>query len=147
MEITDALLGEHAVFYALFDHLERIVPTVDAVDEVKSQGALLAAALETHAALEDSLLFDALERRIGSAGPLMAMRMEHDLIEARLQQVVAVEQLGEAQQLLLEVIETAREHFSKEELALFRIAQQALSPEVLTDLGEQWAAQRAVSLL
>ncbi len=45
MKITDALLGEHAVFYAQFEYLERSVPSADTISQVKSLGALLAASL------------------------------------------------------------------------------------------------------
>jgi hypothetical protein len=29
MKITDALLGEHGVFYAQFSHLEKVVPQLE----------------------------------------------------------------------------------------------------------------------
>lgn len=53
MKITDALLGEHAVFYAQFEHLRQSLPVADALTQVHSQGAMLAAALATHAHLEE----------------------------------------------------------------------------------------------
>ena len=147
MMITDALLGEHAVFYAQFDYLEQSLPTADSLPLVKSQGAMLAAALAGHAQLEEELLFTTLEPHIGPMGPLAVMRMEHEEIEQTLlERLPAAQELDQARKLLLRVIEVAREHFAKEEQVLYRLAPQSLSAEILTDLGAQWAAHRAIVL-
>ena len=146
MKITDALLGEHAVFYAQFNHLEQSLPSADTLTQVKSQGAMLAAALAGHAHLEEELLFKIVEPHIGSMGPLAVMRMEHDQIERGLERLPAVRELEQAQELLLQIVEVARAHFSKEEQVLYPMASRALSAETLIDLGAKWAARRAVSL-
>jgi hemerythrin-like domain-containing protein len=146
MKITDALLGEHGVFYAQFSHLERVIPMMTDVETVVAEASLLAAGLATHAALEDELLFTALEPHLGvKAGPLAVMRMEHDQIEgelACLEEEAA--ELEDAQNLLLEIVQVARQHFAKEERILFAIAAQALDEQTLTHLGLQWAARRNV---
>ena len=36
MKITDALLGEHAAFFAQFDYLEQVIPVANSVAQVKS---------------------------------------------------------------------------------------------------------------
>jgi iron-sulfur cluster repair protein YtfE (RIC family) len=146
MIITDALLGEHAVFYAQFNHLEQSIPAADTLSQVKSQGAMLAAALAGHANLEEELLFKTLETNIGSIGPLTVMRMEHDQIEGGLERLPSVLNLEQARELLLQIVEVARGHFAKEEQVLYPMASQALSAETLIDLGAQWAARRAVVL-
>jgi hemerythrin-like domain-containing protein len=146
MNITDALLGEHAVFYALFTHMEQSVPTAESPLQVKTQGAMLAAALASHAHLEEELLFTTLEPHIGSMGPLAVMRLEHEKIEAGLERLPTIEKLGQAQDLLLQVVTVARGHFSKEEQVLYPMATKALSAETLANLGAQWAARRAVAL-
>ena len=88
MKITDALLGEHGVFYSQFEYMERALPESDDPDrlnvEVSLLSASLVAALETHARLEDELLFDALEVQVGPIGPLVMMRQEHQEIEQAL---------------------------------------------------------------
>jgi hemerythrin-like domain-containing protein len=146
MNITDALLGEHAVFYALFTHMEQSVPTAESPLQVKTQGAMLAAALASHAHLEEELLFTTLEPHIGSMGPLAVMRLEHEKIEAGLERLPTVEDLGQTQELLLQVVTVAREHFAKEERVLYPMATKALSAETLANLGAQWATRRAVAL-
>jgi len=146
MRITDALLGEHGVFYAQFDHLEQAVPAAETLAQVKDQAALLAAALKPHANLENDLLFAALEPHLGPMGPLAVMRMEHDEIEGTLARVQEVKDLAGAQDLALHAIQVARDHFAKEEQVLFPMAQQVLSAEALAQLGAQWAEQRQVRL-
>ena len=39
MIITDALLGEHAVFYAQFDYLEQSLPTADSLPRCEGTGS------------------------------------------------------------------------------------------------------------
>jgi iron-sulfur cluster repair protein YtfE (RIC family) len=145
MKITDALLGEHAVFYAQFDRLEEILPAMERVEVVRELGAMLAAALASHARLEDDLLFSLLDSRLGrDAGPLGVMRMEHEQIELDLQRSMAAGSAREAREALLRAIEEARSHFAKEEQVVFPMAEAHVGAAGLRTLGEQWAAARAV---
>ena len=144
MKITDAFLGEHGVFYAQFSHLEQVVPQLADLALVQAQGALLTAALETHAHLEDELLFAALEPHLGQGGPLAVMRMEHQQIEEGLAQLPGLGDAASARQLLLQVVQVARGHFAKEEQVLYPMAQQALGGAKLEELGVRWAAEREV---
>jgi hemerythrin-like domain-containing protein len=145
MKVTDALLGEHGVFYAQFDYLEKNVPQATDLALVKSQGVMLTAALATHAHLEDELLFIALEAHLDPQfGPLAVMRVEHNEIEGSLERLQEVQDLAEARDLLLYTIQTARAHFAKEEEVLFVMAQQMLDTRTLEQLGRKWAAARKV---
>ena len=101
MNVTDAFLGEHAVFYAQFDYMEKIIPVATSVLQVKTQGAMLKAALAGHAQLEEELLFKNLESHIGPQGPLAVMRAEHDEIERSLESLPGIKELPQAQALLL----------------------------------------------
>ena len=145
MKATDALLGEHAVFYAQFDYLEKNIPSAQDLTLVKSQGAMLTAALATHAHMEDELLFIALEAHINPQfGPLAVMRLEHNEIEGSLIRLQEVQDLAEAKNLLLHAIQTARSHFAKEEQVLFPMAGQMLEANQLLQLGKKWAGLRKV---
>ncbi|GIX49387.1 MAG: hypothetical protein KatS3mg131_3598 [Candidatus Tectimicrobiota bacterium] len=143
MKLTDALRGEHGVFYAQFAHLQE---QAAAPAQVREQVALLAAALQTHARLEEELLFAALEPHLGPMGPLAVMRMEHDEIDTGLAALQQVEEAKAARQQLERLLQLAREHFTKEEHVLFALAEQYLDGKALTRLGEQWAARRGVHL-
>lgn len=148
MKITDALLGEHGAFYAQFDHLEGVVPETNTLALIQAQGALLAASLEIHAQLENELLIAALERRLGTYEALLeAMREDHENIEGALSRLPEIRDLTEAQDLVLDTVQAARNHFLKEEHALFPMAEQELDRETLNQLGVQWAERRGVVLV
>jgi len=143
MRIIDALLGEHGAFYAIFDHLERDVPGMHEAAAIRAAGATLGAALATHAAIENEVLFPELERRVGPDGPLAVMRHEHDQIEDGLARLARCGDTAAARGLLLGTLATAREHFAKEENILFPLAAQLLEQE-MERLGDLWAERRGV---
>jgi iron-sulfur cluster repair protein YtfE (RIC family) len=141
MLITDALLGEHAVLHAMFIHLDQTLK-IGSLAELKSQGSLLAAALSSHAELEEELLFARLEPEIGAQGPLAVMRQEHEVIDGSLVKLKSAEEAESARQLLSLTVNTAKAHFLKEERVLFPMACSALTPETLAELGTEWAKAR-----
>ena len=145
MKITDALLGEHGAFYAQFDRLEAELPRAGGVAEVREQAALLSAALVSHAHLEDELLFERLGR-VSAADPglLAVMAEEHERIAGALTKAQSTADLATGRSLLLEAVAEAREHFAKEERAVFPLAESLLGAAVLEELGAAWAARRAV---
>lgn len=146
MKMTDALLGEHGVFYALFGYLEETLVTVQSADEVRRLASMLAAALVPHAVMENEILFPALEERIGPAGPIAVMRAEHDAIEGALTSLQDSDDADELKARILGAIKTAREHFKKEETVLFPIAVDRLDAGLLRQIGAKWAARRKVAL-
>ena len=143
MLITDALLGEHGVFYLLFQDIEKALPMLDSVSALQNRVAPLAFSLEAHAHLEDELLFTALETHLGTqGGPLAVMRMEHDQIMNLLERVQSAEDLAQGRVLASQMIEVSRAHFQKEEQVLFRMARRFLGEEELSVLGAKWAVRR-----
>jgi hemerythrin-like domain-containing protein len=146
MHITDALLGEHGVIYALLDHLERLLPQVETLAEAHQAAGLLKAALGSHATLEDELLFPALEHHLGPMGPLEVMRAEHEEIEDALGESVVATTPEVVVERLSYAMAVAREHFAKEERVLFQMARQMLGDSELTRLADRWADTRKVSL-
>ena len=146
MKMTDALLGEHGVFYAVFDFLEECLVDVDSADEVRRLAAMLAAALIPHAKLENEVLFPPLEEQMGSGGPIAVMRQEHSEIEGVLASLDDSDDADELKGRVLRAVRAAREHFLKEETILFPIAEDQVGPGVLRRLGKTWAAKRGVTL-
>ena len=143
MKITDALLGEHGVFYAQFDRLEEVLAGEPDLEAVRGLAGLLASALAPHAALENELLFDpAAAREGGEGGPMEAMHQEHDEIEALLEGVLEAADAEEARRGLREVVDRARAHFRREEEMAFETAERLLGPEELERRGGEWAARR-----
>lgn len=146
MKITDAFLGEHGVFYAQLDDLEAAL-VEEELACIQRRARLLAAALEPHATLENELLFDVLEAAApDGAGVLLVMRDEHDEIEQALHAIQATSDVARASLLLRDMIRTAREHFEKEELVAFPLAEERLTFAELEALGSRWAARRGVRL-
>ena len=146
MKLTDALLGEHGVFYALFEDLERSLSAAETADDVHRAAAPMAAALTSHAELENEVLFPALEARIGPAGPLAVMRAEHEEIEALLEDLPGIGDPAQAAAALRDIIDTARNHFAKEENVLFRLAAAEVPEAELCELARRWATARGVAL-
>jgi iron-sulfur cluster repair protein YtfE (RIC family) len=142
MQITQVLLGEHGVLYALFEHIEAGIPKMEALADVQRAGATLAATLGSHARIENEILFPALEPQLGPNGPLRVMRDEHDEIEAALEDVVNAASLDAALGQLRHAVRIARDHFAKEEQVLFGMAQQMLAADELDRLGAMWAETR-----
>ncbi len=165
MKITDALKGEHGVFYAQFELLEEVVAPAT-LPVLKAQGAILAAGLTPHAQMENDLLFPALEAHLGTDGPTAAFRAEHaeiesaferlrqlrelnrdhNQIDAALARLPETPSLAEARDLIDEIVHAAREHFAKEEQMLFPMAEQLLGERTLEELGAEWARRRSVVL-
>ncbi len=147
MKITDAFLGEHAVFYAQFNYLEKTISETESTDHIKNLAAMLSAALATHANLEEELLFMNLEPHLGTqGGPLVVMRVEHNEIEGNLERLLSSDKYSETGSLLLRVVQVARQHFAKEEEILYPIAQQVLGEQTLIQLGDEWAKRRSVCI-
>ena len=143
MLITDALLGEHSVFYLLFQDIEKALPALDSVTALQNRVAPLAFSLGAHASLEDELLFTALEPHLGTqGGPLAVMRMEHDQIVNLLERIQSADGLAQGRGFASQMIEVSRAHFQKEEQVLFRMARKFLDEESLSALGAKWAAHR-----
>lgn len=148
MLITDALLGEHSIFYLLFQNIEQALPTLDSITLIQNRVAGLTFALDAHAGQEEELLFSALEPHLGTqSGPLAVMRMEHEQIRDLLGRIQSASDLAQGRTLVSQMIEVSRAHFSKEEQVLFRMARQVLNEDALLALGAKWAQQRGLLTL
>lgn len=145
MKITDAFLGEHAVFYAQFDECETLLD-LGSLEVLKEAAALIASALESHAQLEDRLLFGRLAAQSDDPGIFQLMEEEHVLIAGFLHAIAAARNADRASELLGEMIAAARAHFHKEESVAFPRAEHALGIEHLQRLGMEWAVARGVVL-
>ena len=146
MNLIDALLGEHAVLYALFDLLETTDPSPGRPDPRPGVIASLSRALLSHAHLEDEVLFPALESHIGPMGPLAVMRAEHEEIEGALGEASRSEDASRAIGLARSATAAARQHFAKEEQVLFPMARRAIGDEELARLADRWSAMRKVAV-
>jgi len=142
--ITDALRGEHGALYALFDAMRKMLdsgpPAFGGLAGLL--GTLLASVLHSHASIEDGILLAGFTG--AEPGPLEAMEEEHRGIEARLERLGRERDEARARELLEELLEAARDHFEREEVAVFPFAEAHMEHADLLRLGEEWAGRRGV---
>lgn len=146
VKLTDALLGEHGVFYALFDQIEAAAAGATSVTRVQEATVVLRAVVRSHANLEEELLFPVLEPLMGADGPLAVMRAEHDEIGRALQRIEDMRDPDDASASVSRALNLVRNHFQKEEVVLFNVARQVLDDETQIRLGRAWAEARGVTI-
>lgn len=146
MKLTDALLGEHAVLYELFDHLRDRILNSDDIRDIHGAVAVVERILVSHARIEEDLLFSRLDPLLEQAGPLAMMRAEHLEIDDLLETAKGKTDIADLKSTIGELLDLSHEHFQKEEVVLFPMAEQILGEATLTDLGGHWAASRMVTL-
>jgi hemerythrin-like domain-containing protein len=149
MNILYALLGEHGPLRHQLEALRLVAPGLDD-DKLRATTLGLAEAIESHAELEDELLFDRLaasERM--PPGPIEALRAEHRQIEILLGQVLAPAAAPgrpKPQHTVTRLVELLLHHFEHEEQVLFPIAATLLDGARLDELGAIWAERRGVGI-
>lgn len=147
MKLTDALRGEHGAFYALFDEIEDIAATEDAMAQWLGATTVLEAMVTSHEALEERLLFAALKPHLGDrSGPLATLHTEHEEMERFLAHMLQESDVDRAILWISEALGAARSHFKKEEQILFPLAERILGDEVLIRMGREWAEVRRVTV-
>jgi len=149
MNLLFALLGEHGPLRHQLRTLALVAPRLGDA-ELRAASLALTEAIESHAKIEDELLFDPLAASGAlPAGPVEAMRAEHRQIETLLGQLLApADEPGrpDPQRTVLRLVETVKHHFDHEENVLFPLATRALSLACLAELGEAWAERRGVGV-
>jgi len=146
MKITEALLAEHVVFHNLFDHLEKTVPRLKTLEEVKLAGTLLEVLMRAHSETEDELFIDPLESYLAQIGQNETFHEEHEAIDRELKEMQKARTLDSARKLLLAVVESSRQHFDKEERIVFPMAEKVFKPKTLLELGDSWKRWREAKL-
>ena len=146
MKITGILRAEHSVFHNLFDYIERTLPSLKTVAEIKSLARLTETLLAAHSQTEDDLFIEPLEHCFEQVGQRETFHEEHEAIERALTAVQKTRDLKTAWRQLLTVVIAARKHFDKEERIVFPMAERVLKAKTLNDLGEEWLKRREASL-
>jgi iron-sulfur cluster repair protein YtfE (RIC family) len=144
MKITDALLGEHAMLYALFSEVNRQISEECSIEQLQVLVDVLANQLGTHSKMEDDHLFPALMANLSAIESLTAMRAEHAEVENLLTSIKAETNIAQLKSLIEDLINLAKVHFQKEELVLFSVVQESLREEQQLALGSVWAIERKV---
>jgi hemerythrin-like domain-containing protein len=136
--ITEALITEHAVFTAVFDQIERVLPRLDSFKTIKMLGRVVEDLLHDHADTESNLAYIALDHVLAHKGELDRMYHDHEEIDASLRKVQKARTVAEARRLLKTALAVSREHFRREEHEVFPLMEKVLKPETLGKLGSTW---------
>ncbi len=143
--ITEALVTEHAVFSAVFDQIERVLPKLDSVMTIKMLGTMVEGLLHDHADTENNMAYTALDHVLAHKGKLDRLYHDHKEIDARLKSVQTARSVAEARKLLKAALAASREHFRHEEHEVFPLMEKVLKPEILWALGDTWLQRYAAT--
>lgn len=145
MDILKALVVEHGVFNSMFDWIEAQTVANPAQSRIAGPFMMAARLLETHASLEDELLFSALEPRLtaGGAREELLQKTEHKRLEILIKN--GLMHAAANPDTALSAIEFARRHFRSEEDILFPLARKILSPGHLEQLGACLLSMRGLA--
>lgn len=158
MKITEALVRDHRSFRAEFEDLERALSSGAQSDEIEEQLNILTAELDTHAQLEDELLFSVLEPQIEMAGAVAGVRADHGDIQAassmcrtlrqeEVQLQNAADGAPTTAEAVSQLVKVARPHFAKEEQFIFPMAERLLDANTLEQLGVQFTNRRRMMMI
>jgi iron-sulfur cluster repair protein YtfE (RIC family) len=102
------------------------VPSSD-LQALRAYRDLLTEGIRSHAAVEDELLFEPLERTGPQAeAAVRGMRTMHDDIDAALDDLAHTGDEGRAREQLRNLAALAKQHFFAEEQAVFPLTEEAL---------------------
>ncbi|MCX8090424.1 MAG: hemerythrin domain-containing protein, partial [Verrucomicrobiae bacterium] len=146
MKITEILTAEHAVFHNLFDHIERSLPRLRTLPELKALASTLEALLRAHSQTEDELFIAPLEHCLEQIGQSDTFHEEHEEIDDNLLAVQKARNARDARKLLARAVLACREHFDKEERIVFPLAERTLKAHTLQALGAAWLKRREAAL-
>lgn len=149
MNIVTALVGEHGPLRSQIDALALAAPRMT-VEQLRAAALALSSGIDTHATLEDELLFAPLAAS-GQvpAGDVEGMFNDHRQIEALLAQLVAPlaePARADPQETVARLAALVRRHFEQEENVLFPAALRALDADELEELGARWADRRGIDV-
>ena len=143
MKITEALVAEHAIFRSVFDQIERALPGLATLAEVRTVAGIVEGLLEGHGQAETDLAYLALDHVLEHNGELERMHQDHHEIDEQLRKVRAAKTGAEARRLLKAALAVSSEHFRSEERGVFPLLDRSLHEETLSELGNTWLQRQA----
>jgi hemerythrin-like domain-containing protein len=133
------------VFCELFDEIDRLLPDVRTVAEVRLLGRLVEGVLSRHADVEQNLAYAALDQALAGKGELNQLYQDHEEIDACLQHATLAVEFVEAVRFLRAGLKASREHFRREEETVFPLFEKLFDPAAMEALGEAGASGSALS--
>ena len=136
VKITKSLVMEHAIFCAVFDQIEQILPGLNSVREVQVLTTIVEGLLGRHANVEKDLAFATLDHVLAEQGNLDRLHQDHRELDRNYARVHDANSLAQARRLLKMALAASRKHFRFEEREVFPLLERVLPGETLADLGE-----------
>jgi hemerythrin-like domain-containing protein len=138
MKLTDRLKVEHGVFLLQLRHVEELMASGAGPEMLASSLETILGAEAHHSAVEDRLLYPALEQRLGAGHrQLSAAQEDHRRLEGL---VAAVRAQQAAPAAVTELVQALREHMEREIHGVFVLAEEALSAVELESMCN-WNAE------
>ena len=125
--LIETMVVEHSVFLKLFDEIERRLPAMGTVAEVKLAAELIEGLLAAHGQSEEDLAYAALDHMLAERGRMDTLYQDHVELDGRLEQLKSTQDVKEA-----------RQHFRRKELTIFPLIEAALQKNMLKELGDAW---------
>lgn len=145
LRITEALVLEHRIFDVIFQQIERALPGLTTLAEVRTLAAMMEGLLESHGEAETDLAYLAFDHVMHDQGRLEQLHAEHQEIDSSLRRIRAADTPDEARRLLGEALRATRAHMEFEEHTVFPLLEHALQPATLVELGNLWAQRLAAA--
>jgi hemerythrin-like domain-containing protein len=143
MNITEALVAEHAVLCRLFDHIEQELPGVGALESITLMARLIEKMLSSHGEAEEDLILCALDHTLEDQGLRDRFHQEHGELDDRFRAVQSASDLLTARRLFHSALLSCRNHFQFEEESIFPFANRVLGSDLLIELGQFRALARS----
>jgi hypothetical protein len=135
-------MAEHQMFCFVFDQIERVLPGLNGLEEVRRAARLIEGLLLSHAQVEQELLILARDQAPADQRRYDRCHKEHQEIDGRLTRVRSTRKIARARSLLRAAMAASRQHFQHEERKVFPLIEKGMRPETLTKLGTVWCLQR-----
>ncbi len=136
MDIIDVLRAEHRLLWAMLGAVDHWLTEPATPEVLRERAALLAVALEDHAAREERLLLDPLRTCSPGARHLVdMMEVVHDEVRGLFDEVADAPR--DPRDKLWTILQLTDEHFVKEEEEVFPLARAQLGPGRLAELTAQ----------
>jgi hemerythrin-like domain-containing protein len=143
MNITEALVAEHAVLRQLFDHVDQELPHLATLESLTLLARIIANLLHSHGEDEEELVLCALDHSLEDQGRRERFFQEHQELDERFNKIQSATDPETARSLLQIALQASRKHFIFEEESLFPFADQVLGSDLLLKLGRFRAMVRA----
>ena len=104
-------MAEHQMFCFVFDQIDRVLPGLEGLEEVRRAARLIEGLLLSHAQVEHELLILARDQAPANQRRYDRCSVEHQEIDGQLTRVRSARKIDRARSLLRAAMAASRKHF------------------------------------